>query len=347
MSSPSVLVGLTTGRASLLQTVQRLNHGSSTWTGAMQRTRSVTLVVPLPLVCGGTRTPRQYPYTSQSRSLHTTGCKSQQQRRRPRTFHLTHPQPPTVQAHSSSPSTSTATITTSESSSDLPLSEQLRTVMRLLTHPVVVCTATHPHSCTSGPAAPEDLVPDSVPRAMTMSSFTSLALHPTPLVSFNVAVPSRTHDAVAASRRFNIHVLADDTAGARVADWFAGGNAEGREVFDRLVEEGGVQVRWEGAVGGVLGGDGEKGNGVEMEPPVLQGDGVLYVLKCKLLDDEPARGLVRVRDHVIVIGQVLEILEGARTRRKEMETFGLLYADRQYRQLGDCITPRESKAGGL
>lgn len=205
--------------------------------------------------------------------------------------------------------------------------------MRLLTHPVVVCTSTHPAVTDSATeplaAANTNATPKPTPRAMTMSSFTSLALVPAPVVSFNIAVPSRTHAAVAASRRFNIHVLADDAAGARVADWFAGGNAEGREVFGRLVEVGGVA--------GVDFGDGESGN----EPPVLEGDGVLYVLKCQLLEGEPARGLVRVRDHVIVLGEVLEIVEGSGAAREAEERFGLLYADRRYRQLGDCITPRK------
>lgn len=162
-----------------------------------------------------------------------------------------------------------------------------------------------------------------------MSSFTSLALTPSPVVSFNIAVPSRTYDAVAASRRFNIHVLADDASGARVADWFAGGNAEGREVFERLVEAGGVD-----RIIGFEGGPEEGG-----EAPVLEGEGVLYVLRCRLLEDEPSRGLVRVRDHVIVLGEVVEIVEGFGAQRETEERFGLLYADRRYRQLGGCITP--------
>jgi flavin reductase (DIM6/NTAB) family NADH-FMN oxidoreductase RutF len=171
-----------------------------------------------------------------------------------------------------------------------------------------------------------------------MSSFTSLALAPTPVVSFNIAVPSRTYDAVAASRRFNIHVLADDASGARVADWFAGGNAEGREVFERLVEAGGVDR----VIGFEDGGD---GGGAGEEAPVLEGEGVLYVLRCRLLEDEPSRGLVRVRDHVIVLGEVLEIVEGSGARRETEERFGLLYADRRYRQLGGCITPEKAKKG--
>ncbi|KJZ77700.1 hypothetical protein HIM_02877 [Hirsutella minnesotensis 3608] len=73
---------------------------------------------------------------------------------------------------------------TTSPDSETSLPEQLRSVMRLLASPVVVCTATH----------------GSEPRAMTMSSFTSLTLTPTPLITFNVATPSRTLDAIASSR---------------------------------------------------------------------------------------------------------------------------------------------------
>jgi len=194
--------------------------------------------------------------------------------------------------------------------------------MRLVSHSVVVCTSTSP--AKSGPHHRP-----RTPRAMTMSSFTSLALTPNPVVSFNIATPSRTFDAVEASRRFNIHVLADDISGACIADWLARGNAGGKKVFEGLAEECECEAV-----------DGASAD----EPPVLRGAGVLYVLRCRLLD-EPSQGLVRVRDHVIVLGEVMEIIEGGveRTsqgkRRRENERFGLLYADRRYRQLGNCIMP--------
>lgn len=124
-------------------------------------------------------------------------------------------------------------------------------------------------------------------------------------------------------------MLADDVAGARVADWFTGGNAEGRGAFERLVGKG-------------QGGEGDMVvDGSDGEAPVLEGEGVLYVLRCRLLDDEPTKGLVRVRDHVIVLGEVLEIVEGPGAQREREERFGLLYADRRYRQLGGCITPEK------
>ncbi|RNJ56732.1 heat shock protein 90 [Verticillium nonalfalfae] len=210
--------------------------------------------------------------------------------RRPSTWHTLPPQPPSYHPASSS-------------TTDLALSEQLRGLMRLLPHSVVVCTATNPA--------------DNIPRAMTMSSLTSLTLHPTPLVTFNVATPSRTLTAVKGARRFNIHVLRGGTDGAAVADWFTRGNAEGQHVFSGLGREGPpVTADMRG------------------EAPVLRGEGVLYILRCRVLDDAPAQGLVRVRDHVIVVGEVVEIIKGEEDGEDE---FGLVYADRRYRCVGDGI----------
>lgn len=181
--------------------------------------------------------------------------------------------------------------------------------MRLLPHSVVVCTA---------------VSADGQPRAMTMSSFTSLALEPTPVVNFNIAAPSRTLDAISEGRTFNVHVLAADESGARAADWFARGNAEGAAVFEDMAAGSGCEP----APAPLGKQEGPRG------APMLRGRGVLYVLRCRLLD-EPWQGLVKVRDHVIVLGEVLEIVEGHEREREER--FGLVYADRKYRQLGNSI----------
>ncbi|XP_044721176.1 flavin reductase like domain-containing protein [Hirsutella rhossiliensis] len=166
--------------------------------------------------------------------------------------------------------------------------------MRLLASPVVVCTSTH----------------DGVPRAMTMSSFTSLALRPTPLVTFNVLTPSRTLDAIAASREFNIHILAGDAAGAAVADHFARGNSEG--AFEGL--------------------RGVTTNMASHRPPLMSGNGVLRALRCRVFQQGLQGGLVKVRDHVLVVGEVVEMIPG-----KDAREFGLAYADRKYRQIGGVI----------
>ncbi|KAK3988338.1 flavin reductase like domain-containing protein [Cladorrhinum sp. PSN332] len=254
---------------------------------AMMRLPSPTLTPPPPIPTLSRIIPRC--------SLHTSSLRNQHFRRSP-------PEPPSI---STSP-----TIPSSSSTASPPLSEQFRSLMRLTPHSVVVCTSSHSQN--------------SKPRAMTMSSFTSLSLHPSPTISFNIATPSRTLDAVESSRLFNIHILSDDAHGARVADWLARGNAKGEgEVFERLKEESGCEVSKAQARN-------------KEESPVLRGDGVLYVLKCKVLD-EPVRGLVKIRDHVIVLGEVMEILRGDGGGKET--NFGLIYADRTYRRLGECIIP--------
>ncbi|KAK2022307.1 hypothetical protein LX32DRAFT_202228 [Colletotrichum zoysiae] len=191
--------------------------------------------------------------------------------------------------------------TTHDPGEELP--EQLRGVMRRLAHSVVVCTATDRRGR---------------PRGMTMSSFVSLSMEPVPLVTFNVRTPSRTLQAIedgsGGGGLFNIHVLAEGAEGARVAEWFTRGNAGGggEGLFRELPDGVGV-CEEDGAA------------------PVLEGKGVLYVLRCKALGE----GLVRVRDHVVVVGEVEEVLRG------EGEGFGLVYADRRYRVLGDVLVKGE------
>ncbi|KAK1715560.1 flavin reductase like domain-containing protein [Colletotrichum acutatum] len=222
-----------------------------------------------------------------------------------RTIHTT----PLNLSPSSSPSKPTTTTTTwrrephqpptttHDPIADLPA--QLCGVMRRLAHSVVVATATD----RAGR-----------PRGMTMSSFVSLSMEPVPLVTFNVRTPSRTLDAIHESGGvFNVHVLAEGGEGARVADLFTRGNAgAGEGLFEGLPE--GVEVVEE---------DGEA--------PLLEGKGVLYVIKCRALGE----GMVRVRDHVVVVGEVEGVVRGGG------EGFGLVYADRRYRTLGECLVKGE------
>lgn len=211
---------------------------------------------------------------------------------------------PSPEAPSSTPQTSlsrkrlhsqTPAQSGPQHSSAVPPSEQFRSIMRLVPHSVVVCTSTL----------------DSTVRAMTMSSFTSLTLTPTPLVTFNIATPSRTLDAISASRHFNIHVMAGNAQGAALADRFTRGSG----------------------VGGLFNGLdlGERTDAAA--PVVLRDEGVLHVLRCKLLsEDGLQRGIVRVRDHAIVVGEVLEMVPG-----QGRGPLGLAYADRGYREVGEAI----------
>lgn len=78
--------------------------------------------------------------------------------------------------------------------------------------------------------------------------------------------------------------------------------------------------------------------GVECErgagrSPLIKGEAVMYVLSCRLVEEAPMNGLMPVRDHVIVAGEVLDVIPGS----GESE-FGLAYGDRKYRQLGRVLS---------
>ncbi|PSS02492.1 flavin reductase like domain-domain-containing protein [Coniella lustricola] len=241
----------------------------------------------------------------------------------------------------SSTSSTASTASTEPTAAAAATSEQLRAVMRHLPHSVVVCTSVAADLALSSPSSPSTST--SEPRGMTMSSFTSLSLQPTPVVTFNIATPSRTLDAVSQSRHFNIHVLSGDAEGARVADWFRRGNAADLGLFDagKMLEGCGCQVlpdthkaerrQREDDEGAVTT---RKVEGDGNNAPMLRGPGVLYALRCRLLADEPHRGLVRVRDHVVVLAEVVEIVRGAAGHVGDEEVvFGLVHADRQYRRV--------------
>lgn len=193
-------------------------------------------------------------------------------------------------------------------------------MMRLLPHSVVVCT-----SLSSALA----------PRGMTVSSFTSLSLSP-PLVTFHVATPSRTLDAIRQSRQLNFHVLAGDVRGARAAHHFTGGNMN-KDTWSREgLRMAGLRVSgWDEAD--------DEPVARESTPPVLMGPGVMYVLRCRLFDEEPTRGgVVMVRDHAIVVAEVVEIIETSE-KTDGHEQFGLVYADRHYRTVGRTLVRKEGE----
>ena len=163
---------------------------------------------------------------------------------------------------------------------------------------------------------------------LTLSSFTSLSIPSAsperPAVMFNIGAPSRTLAAIERTRGFCVHILSGDESGAAIAALFSGENKDPEGPVQRLREMGYI----------VTSGDAGR-------PPCqwLEGPGVLYVLRCRLMQ-EPSRGLVRVRDHVVVLGEVLEL--APQPGPGDPAKLGLIYADRQYREPG-----RRLGLGGL
>ncbi|OQE15786.1 hypothetical protein PENFLA_c030G09196 [Penicillium flavigenum] len=94
------------------------------------------------------------------------------------------------------------------------ISDQVRLLMRRVPYPVAIITATDP----SGPENTTSF------RGMTVSSFNTVTLTPDPVISFNVRRPSETLNALLASRRFLVHLLAPGPATATLARDFSKGN---------------------------------------------------------------------------------------------------------------------------
>jgi flavin reductase (DIM6/NTAB) family NADH-FMN oxidoreductase RutF len=88
--------------------------------------------------------------------------------------------------------------------------------MRKVPQPVVVVT-------TARPEKPE------YRRGITVSSFTSIALHPFPLISFCVRKPSRASDLLHEAGRFVVQVLSSHQVQQSIA--FSSPNQEGVDQF--------------------------------------------------------------------------------------------------------------------
>ena len=112
---------------------------------------------------------------------------------------------------------------------------------------------------------------------LLVSSFNTVALHPTPYVSFNIKLPSLTYDVIRASNGFTASGLKD----ARVADALV---KRGVALRNRYSET--FWAEW------VEGDDGR----------LAKGKGGTWWMRCRLLGDR----CVEVGDHMIVVAMVLE-----------------------------------------
>ena len=193
--------------------------------------------------------------------------------------------------------------------------------MRRVPYPVAIITATDP----LGPQETTSF------RGMTVSSFSTVTLTPHPVISFNVRRPSETLNALLASRRFLVHLLAPGPATATLARDFSKGNT---------------------TLAGMLSGHGEfefaalpVGN-EERHLPILQrregssasGSRVdfPFVLECTLHPEK-----IDVHDHSIVLGTVVRTIEGSRSVHPELDQGGQALDEHSPDRL--CLTYANTK----
>ncbi|KAI1149250.1 hypothetical protein F4825DRAFT_431019 [Nemania diffusa] len=98
-------------------------------------------------------------------------------------------------------------------------------VMARLPHPaVVITTLDRTYQAQAAAGVPVEEMRHPIARGITASSFTSLCIRPRPHVMFNMTLPSTMYEALIECKDFNVHVLAPDKTGVRVASVFARGN---------------------------------------------------------------------------------------------------------------------------
>lgn len=219
-------------------------------------------------------------------------------------------------------STATSIDSSSKVSNEPPklklLSHEVRKVMRHVPHAVVVLTTPYLH--------PDNLIHDPSRKTfhaagMTLSSFTTLTLSPDPIITFNIKRPSRTLDALKATqhpdtialvpsereRRFHIHILQCNPAGAKIANHFSRGGPISPDDVALL------STRPE-----------------KFTQSGRLAQGIRRVFECEILQDGKG-GFIDVGDHTLVFGKVRKIHEKNKSKgMKEIEWKGLCYMQGEY-----------------
>lgn len=275
-------------------------------------------------------------------------------------------------------STAPEAVPDSRRSQAQPLNaDDFRRLLRQLPRPVVIVTsvdfpktpaeevdhenraslgAERPPSASST-AASDRTQPVSRPllRAMTVSSFSSVAIQPRRLISFSIQRPSRCYDAIRRSGRFNIHVLRSSLEGARLAKYFSeprrlapGEPDKGFDPLD-LYQNTGTSTtgKWDGTWDQMRGSRSVPDSPERTQTPMgtrdcvprLCSDGVLYTLRCAMAQSDTAgSGHIHLDQTTILIGEVLDCQPGDSQGCHAKET-ALMHACQHYHKLGEHFAP--------
>lgn len=244
------------------------------------------------------------------------------------------------------------TATPPQSSTFSP--DKMRQLMRSMPHSVVVITTNTP-----APEKRHDWIPESNWKGMTLSSFTTLTLSPSPIVTFNIKRPSQTLDAIKQGKHFLVHILENNQRGAEIADTFSRGaygtkDRMAHNPFENLRTSPVLENLSIGKVRSFISPSTKERLGYAL--PCIRDTGVRAVLYCSLLSSHSG-GLIAVGDHTVCFAGVNQILstgreksnrrtgrlEKARRKGDTVDGFGLMYADGKFRQVGMRVNVDRAK----
>ncbi|KIW65060.1 hypothetical protein PV04_07346 [Phialophora macrospora] len=168
------------------------------------------------------------------------------------------------------------------------LSDGVRKIMRHVPHPVAIVTSTD-----------VSISPEGAPvawRGATVSSFNTVTLRPTPIVSFNITKRSSTYEAIKSSGHFNVHLLPCSSGTSSIARRFSRGNASSPfHDEDGSLASFAVKQHMNAPAPSHLGPQiGRKSPIIKTTPQA--------VLRCNNI----AHKTVEIGDHVVVFGEVAE-----------------------------------------
>lgn len=208
---------------------------------------------------------------------------------------------------------------------------KVRLMMRKVPHPVAIITSTDPTSSEV-----------TAFRGMTVSSFNTVTLHPQPVVSFNIKLPSETYNAIDTSSRFLVHLLSPRDVTAKLAWEFAKGSeniAQGERgrLFKFLSPS---SPDSQPSIN-----DGEPPRlAVNSHKTPVSSTSIEEIYFPVIFECQYLRRSVKVGDHIIVLGTVINTFgdEGHSERRNNSmhgrDELCLTYADTRFWHMGKNIT---------
>lgn len=196
----------------------------------------------------------------------------------------------------------------------------VRSIFRSVAHPVAIVTALAPESAGDSIGVSdgsfggtqvgnewEDALKPM--RAMTISSLNTVSLDPTPVISFNVRVPSSTWDAIRVRRHFRVALLRATERGSEIAKLFSKGDAmEGYRLL--LVGGSSVTLHKPGSLIRVTESAVQhKVNAKNIDPnpaPFIKSRAFTCYFDAELRPEQ----CVQVNDHIIVVADVRFVIKG-------------------------------------